>query len=63
MNYISDFMLNYFFSYLIKIVGNIESKTNVPAITIISSIGMNADKYVPNGTNITVAKRIKEAIN
>ena len=51
-------MLNSFLSYLIKIEGIIASKTNIPAITIISSVCMDADKYVPNGTNKTLAKRI-----
>ena len=50
-------------SYLIKITGIIASKTKVPAVNIISSVGTRVDKYVPNGTNKTLAIRINKLIS
>ena len=44
-------------------MGIIETSLSTPAIRIIISVAINADKYVPNGTKITIDKMANAAIS
>ncbi len=45
-----------------RIIGIIEKSLKIPAIMIINSVAIISERYVPNGTKMTVAKIAKEAI-